>query len=322
MTYTIIGDVHATHKNLNQVQELFSQIEILGNTTIFLGDLLDTKEVIRGKCLNAFFDYFKSSKLTHIIVIGNHDYFNLECKDHSLKPLSSLSNVIIADRLTIFENMAFIPYSHDLDKLRSEIKEAKEENVKALFGHFDMVGFDYGNGRLCESGLTLKDFKNIPVVISGHFHKYQREKHFTYLGTPFSQSFGEANQDKYIATFDSESSEIKLIETLFPKHVSLDFKAYDYTHHQLIDFLNKNKDNKVRIRLFGSVEEVQSFPKDKYSEFNVKWEDKSVSENQTGTIEEYSDNKSQFVSWAKDIKKLDDDTVSLGLSILEALSAK
>src|SRR5690242_16327259 len=210
-TYTIVGDPHITHKSLERSKKLFEIVEELGKPVIWLGDMLDTKEVIRGKCQNFLFDYFLRSKLGHTVLVGNHDYFNLDCKEHSLQALSIFPNVVVVDKPIQFDNSLFIPYIHDPLKLDAALKPFENKELN-LFGHLEVRDFDYGNGQICTSGTSLERLKGFKRVISGHFHKYQEMGNLVYLGTPMSHSFGESNQIKYIAEFDTYSNILKLQE--------------------------------------------------------------------------------------------------------------
>lgn len=329
-TFTIIGDPHITPKSLDKGAQLFRTVEQLGNPAIWLGDLLDTKEVIRGKCLNLFYEYFQSSKLQHIILVGNHDWFNLECQDHSLKPLSSLPNVRIIDKVEVHPKLPFLffPYIHDKVALKETLRQIQlSDNAKdtVVFGHFDVSGFDYGNGHLCEDGIiTHDDFKGFKRVISGHFHKLQQTGNFTYLGTPFSHSFGEANQDKVLGTYTLDDDQLQLTPTNFPRHISTKIDLSKKNgQKKLEDFLAGNEGNLVRIQLHGAPEDVVKLDKSKYGAFKIKWEDKSDSSTDSKVnLDESLDNKGQFMEWAKNIKSLDNETISLGMGILEAINAK
>lgn len=328
--FTIIGDPHITPKSLDKGAQLFHTVEQMGNPCIWLGDLLDTKEVIRGKCQNLFFDYFKSSKLQHIVLVGNHDYFNLECKDHSLKTLTSLPNVRVIDKIEVHPKLPFlfVPYIHDKPALKEILKQIQQSDTAketVVFGHFDVSGFDYGNGHLCEDGIiTHEDFKGFKRVISGHFHKLQQTGNFTYLGTPFSHSFGEANQDKVLGTYVLDDDDLQLTPTDFPRHLSvkIDFSKKN-AYEKLEKFLDGNGNNLIRVQLHGPPEEIAKLNKSVYSQFKIKWEDKSESSMDSKiNLDESLDNKGQFLEWAKNIKSLDPDTISLGMGILEALNAK
>lgn len=311
--FTVIGDPHIVSKVLHLGRRLFDLVEFKGHPAIWLGDFLDTKEIIRGKCLNLIYDYFLSSKLEHIIIIGNHDYFNLECLDHSLKVLNSLPNVTIVDKRTELHGMHFIPYIHDLKVLKDELKQIPKDSV--LFGHLEVQSFDFGNGHMCEAGLTTKSLNKFKRVISGHFHKYQQRGNLTYLGTPFSHSFGESDQIKYIGVYDKSKDELALEETNFPSHKTITVDC-DVNNSVNVDV---KPDDHVRLILTGS---QQSIDKVK-SSLSVS-EDVRVLTRPTDTvldmvIDENATNESQFQEWAKNVKQLDQETVDLGLQILGAV---
>ena len=144
--YIVVGDPHLTHKSYDKINQLFDIVEERPEeVVIWLGDFLDTKEVIRGKCLNLLNKRFTSSAKQHIIIIGNHDYFNLDCEEHSLEVLKNLHpQVRIVDKVTKINGMWFVPYMHDQDRLKGELNAITNNEI--IFGHFDIIGFDYGNG--------------------------------------------------------------------------------------------------------------------------------------------------------------------------------
>lgn len=305
--FTVVGDPHAKPDNLDKINTLFDIIEELGNDTIILGDLLDTKELVRGKCLNAYFNRLSKSKLQFYILVGNHDWFNLECQDHSLKPLSVLENVTIIDTPQIVKlgtkPCYFHPYTHDTEVFKRTLKGL---TPKTIFCHADIKGFDYGNGIFSKDGLDFEDLDK-HNVISGHYHKYQKKGNITYLGTPFSHSFGESNQDKFLGIFDSDTNELDLIETPFPKHVTMEVDA-----DTAPEWDNYTSDNYVRIILTGKPENIKLFkraPGVKYIEAPTKTRNIQV-------INETQSPEIQFSKWAKEIKGYDDDLIKLGLEIL------
>ncbi len=233
MNFTIIGDPHVKNGNLDLFWELAKLVEDKGNPAIWLGDFLDTKEVIRGKCINALIDYFKSSKLYHTILIGNHDWFNLDCKEHSLEALKLLSNVTIIDTPAHTPGqIGYLPYIHDREELKKAIKQMEKDHVRILIAHLELPSFDFGNGHICKDGLSLKSLSKFKHVISGHFHKHQQKDNITYPGTPFSHTFGEANQIKCIGTLNTKTGDLKLETTPFRRHISIEFDC---------DLLDKDK---------------------------------------------------------------------------------
>lgn len=324
---TIIGDPHITHKSLDRGAHLFYETEQRGLTCIWLGDFLDTKEVIRGKCLNFLYDQLSASSLNHIVLVGNHDWFNLECQDHSLRTLQDLKNVEIIDKPTRMGNMLFVPYMHDLEKLRAVLNEYRNQDL-VLVGHLEISNFDFGNGHVCTKGLTLEDVAGFKRVISGHFHKYQTEGNLTYLGTPFSHSFGETDQTKYLGTYDTETDELTIDETPFPKHITKEFNCdllNERCEHWLFDPTPGYEKNFYRVILTGTQANIDRFPRFMYDEggtngkLNIKWITRPSDHAENSIeIDETVSNEAQFTKWATTVRKLDDETVKLGLQILEA----
>ena len=309
--YIVVGDPHCTHKSLDKIDKLFDIVEERPEETIiWLGDFLDTKEVIRGKCLNLLQKRFTNSEKQHIIIIGNHDYFNLDCEEHSLEVFKNLHpQVTIVDKVIKTDGMWFVPYHHDMDKLKESLNVIPSN--ESVFGHFDIIGFDYGNGYISEGGLRHSDLKRFKRCISGHYHKYQERGNLTYIGTPFSHSFGESGQNKFIAIYDRKLDEVELIPTPFEQHYTWDINC-DET--QIGPLLN-NKDLH-RIILKGSKENIGSFDRSTLPP-GTKIVERPDIEEMSIVIDEVDNNFKQFRKWAGDVKELDTETIQLGIKILE-----
>lgn len=303
MIYTVIGDPHAKPDNLDKINTLFDMVEDLGHPTIWLGDLLDTKELVRGKCLNTYLKRFSESKLQHYVLVGNHDWFNLECKEHSLEALKVLKNVKVIDDLQYVEPFWLAPYNKDVAQLKEWVKLA---GGQTLFCHADIQSFDYGNGHISTEGLSPSDFKKVQVI-SGHYHAYQKKGNITYLGTPFSHSFGESNQTKYIGVWDSKTKEMELIETPFPIHATVIVNLTE----KWSNGLNMNNINRVVLR--GTQEEIDKHPRMD----GIKYIEEPTTEAKVSVINETDSPEVQFVKWAQEIKGYSDDLTSLGLEILD-----
>ena len=307
MKYTVIGDPHLKHSNMDYIIKLFDIVEKKGKPVIWLGDFLDTKEVVRSKCLNLLLEKLAASKLYHIILIGNHDWHNHDCKDHSLVPLKLLKNVAVIDEPKYINGMLFAPYYNDLDKLR---KVLKDNHCNIVFAHLDVVDCDYGNGVLATKGLNIKELDKDKVYISGHYHKYQQVGNLTYLGTPFSHSFGESNQKKYIAEFDSKKIELVLEETKFPQHITLEVEAKN------LKSLKVGKNHHYRVLVSGTEAELLSCEKHKLE--NIKYIEKATdSASGDSEISEELTNIEKFDKWARESKQLKEETIELGMEILE-----
>jgi len=306
MEYTICGDLHCKPDNLDKVQKLFMLLESLGLPVIMLGDTLDTKELIRGQCMNLLYRLLKDSKLHWYFIIGNHCWFNLHCQQHSLEVLKSLENVTIIDKPTEVENVTMMPFYSDYNVLPHWINNAKGEY---LIAHLDVKGFNYGNGIQSNEGLELADLSKFKKVISGHYHEFQQNGNLLYLGTPFSHSFGESNQDKYLAKFNSENGNIELIKTDFPRHVTVELDLNNPVK------LNLDHYDHNRIIIKGTREQLDAFDSKPYEGFKIIQE--CVTNLANSALKETQSHEEIYEKWYKDVKKETDPLLfNLGLKIL------
>lgn len=321
MKYTVIGDIHATLKDQEKVNHLFDIIEDMGNPTILLGDLLDNKAIIRAECLNLYYKRLKESKLNFIILVGNHDLISLESSEHSLETLKELKNVKIVDTPMVIDGMYFVPYIHDLVKCREALQYV-DSSVKALIGempvlfiHQGVIGYDYGNGYIAEEGISKQEITRFGRIIAGHFHKFQQDGDLTFLGTSFSKSFGESDQIKYIATYDSNTDKLELIKTDFPQHktIEIELGAVCKVDGDLI--LEEN--GIYRIILKGSQVLIDNYPRQPYPD--VKFVERPTDDFETSvSIDESVDCVQQFETWGRDIKQIDEETLKIGAEILRS----
>lgn len=318
MKLTIVGDPHLKPDNLDKVEKLFDIVEELGHSVIWLGDLLDTKEIVRSKCLNLLYRNFKKSRLQHIVLVGNHDYHSLNCEDHSLQVLNELSNVQVIDRplyslySTFFPEIYFIPFYSDLAKFRRVIAESP--STRLLIMHQGVNGFDYGNGYIADKEINVEELKSFELVISGHFHKHQKKNNLVYLGTPFSHSFGESDQEKFIGVLDTKTLELDLTPTPFSKHRTLHLNV-PVQDMSKIDHTLNHSDDKFRVILEGLQDDIAKFDKSLFP--TIKFIEKPTSDFIADSlISEAESHELKFAKWAKEIKRLNKKTTNLGLEIL------
>jgi DNA repair exonuclease SbcCD nuclease subunit len=310
---TTVGDPHTVLKSIDKSAKLFDEVEALGHTAWLSGDLHDTKQNIDGYVLNFHYRRFRDSKIHWIIFPGNHDYYRLsECTDHALEVYGSLPNVTVVGGVTEIGGMWFVPYVHDQEKLARDLREIPDGAV--VFGHFEVRGFDFGNGHMCDDGMPPTLFRRFKRVFSGHFHRYQSEGNFTYVGTPFSKDFGESNQTKYIGVYRRDEDRHELIETDFPRHLTFEVDADDvYSSSQGLDPGTVANDV-VRVVLKGSAEAIASWGRIE----GVRYDERPTDEAEV-LIEESEDHCSQYVSWA-DKKGLAQQVRDAGLRLLREAS--
>lgn len=226
----VIGDTHIKPSNLETNNKLFDLIleECRSRSikdVVLLGDIYDTKAIIRSEAQNFLISRLRQMSFINFhILVGNHDYENLECMAHALTPLSLLPNVTLYDTPKYCGELRsfFIPYiHHSADFLR--VVGSLPSGCQRVFCHQGISGFDLGGGVLDQHGVNPDDLPKAVQFIVGHYHKYQSKDNVMYLGTPFSHSYGEANQLKRLLLIDGDNQEMVNTVGYLPQHYKLRF---------------------------------------------------------------------------------------------------
>ena len=158
--------------------------------------------------LNSILLALRTWKLPFIALPGNHDQSTLNGEVHALTPLSLVMPACrVIGRPTVFMGALWMPYSRDLEILRSAMAEVAQEDskgsgtrargqqavlrgraegrwvdgggaltargtgVSAIFCHVDVVGADMSGGILAQRGLGVEEFPGHVPVYTGHYHK-------------------------------------------------------------------------------------------------------------------------------------------------------
>lgn len=283
MRYVWVTDIHITPYNLQLCEKVFEKIletiiEHGCRGIIITGDVYCGKNLIYSQAQNLFFEFVRSHSLsgTEVIILpGNHDLYHVKSFRHALEPLRSLENVTIVDPPEPFihekTNSAFIPYLHDKNLMLKAINKCK--GVANLFIHDGVNGAKIGNSHTDDFSFESTTYKSFNNVFSGHYHGYQTVDNITFLGTPFSQSFSEANKKSYIGVIDFEQgAKLLKIPTNLRRHIELYFDlSKEEIDRRKIEKALHNPDNIVKIKLRGNTKQLQAGKKIKYGpEANIQ----------------------------------------------------
>lgn len=323
MRIVCVGDLHARPDNLDLVEKAIRFAwEQSPDVVVLLGDLLDTKELIRGRCLLRYQEILGAAPCPHIVIPGNHDRFSAQPNDdHALSLLRS-KKVRVVDGPAVLDvdgiKLGFLPYNPP-NQTRLDLSRLREQNpdpIRAIFAHADLSGFDYGNGHICEEGMTTQEVEGwlkgwCPRFISGHFHRHQENGPILYVGTPFSHDFGEANQAKFLTVYDTEQDRFQHVETPFRRHRTLKIDAQDSSVVQTL--LSERPTDLLRVVLTGSLDAVRGVERLK----GVRYEEDPIVEvSEASAVQATDAPPVQFARWAREIRNLDEDTIHLGEEIL------
>lgn len=236
----IISDIHFTPTSLELASSALEQAaqtaKKLGVPLILAGDTLDSKAIIRGECANRLIEILGSLRDKPYVLVGNHDLLNEKGREHSLNFLRPYAHIVEAPAQ--YDSLGFwlIPYMNDTAELEGWLKQIPtgatliiHQGVQTAFmGH-------YVQDKTSLPKEAFADFR----VISGHYHRAQDIKCgrprkgavglFSYVGSPYTTSFSEANDGPkgFQVLFDDGILELQ--PTNLRKHIIIetDTKALD-----------------------------------------------------------------------------------------------
>lgn len=269
-----ISDIHFNLNNLElattALQAAISKATDLNVPMIIAGDLHDTKAIIRGEIANRLLSIFQSSKCTTYLIIGNHDLLNEKGFGHSLNFLAPY--VTLIDKVTSLDaqNLWLLPYFSNADDLITLLPMIPLAST--LIMHQGFMGASMGDYVVDKSSIDpvlVKEFR----VISGHYHRHQSIGTVTYIGSPYTMTFGEANDGhKGFLVLHEDGSFHREILNL-RKHIIAECNIEDLDQLKL----EINPNDLVWLKITGSRSELEKLDKkivgDKIiGHANFKWD--------------------------------------------------
>jgi len=210
--YLLVTDTHLGLYNdsdvwLDVVVNLFDQIRQTCHREnikkiIHLGDFFHNRKSINTKtqiAAQGIIDLLHGLDL--FIIVGNHDtYYKNKIQPTSLRIFRKEPDVhVIEDTVFIDEIMA-VPWGGEI----------RPTHIPYCMGHFAITGFNMNDSYVCKKGQDPSIFNQFQKVYSGHFHTPSNQGKITYLGSPYQQTFHDADSTRGYYIF--ENGEIDLIE--------------------------------------------------------------------------------------------------------------
>lgn len=202
----VFGDIHYGMKNNNRehnatceefIKWMIAEAKAWGTKTcIFVGDWHHNRSNINVSTLNysvsgleLLNDYFENV----YFILGNHDIFYRDKMEiHSIPYIEQFSNIHLIDKITIVDNIAFIPWL-----IGDEWAQVPYITAPYMFGHFEIPTFKMNAMiEMSDHGqLNVSHFTNQRQVFSGHFHKRQNKNIIWYIGNCFPHNYSDAWDD-------------------------------------------------------------------------------------------------------------------------------
>lgn len=175
------------------------------------GDVFERRNP-RSEELLAFGYLLDNIKCKNIIVNrGNHDTLRKDGTSDTILSLFSEKARIVKDTETIRigeVDFDFIPHYEDEDRIIADLKK----NKNPVFGHFGFDGCVSNGSYAYEARVKRWHFRGKPFAFLGHIHKPRTYDNVVILGTAYSNTFGEANAQKFVHELVIRDQEIELIK--------------------------------------------------------------------------------------------------------------
>ncbi len=250
-------------KNLKPSIEALSTAVLFANKfgvpLISAGDLHDTKSMLRSECIRAIRAELRKCELMPILLVGNHERDNEKSEAHALGFAENDADVI-SDHMVYRKDLDLymIPYRHDSDRFLADL--ALVPDGAALLVHQGALGAEMGEYIKDRSSVDPAVYDRFKVVYSGHYHKHQTIGKLTFLGSPYTITFAEANDPAkgFHILYDDHSIELSVCA--IRRHVKL-----ETTTKELKDLVIDPNivDPKLHLKVFGSTKELSAINKAK-----------------------------------------------------------
>lgn len=248
-----------------QVETLVSLVNTKPPDSLVIGGDIFHKRNPGGDELLAFESLLERFKCRNIYVLrGNHDTIHKDGTSDTTLSLFDNRAKIISDTETIRLGSAdfdFVPHYEDEAKIVSEVKKCKNH----VIGHFGFDGCVSNGHHHLEAKLKRWHFPKKKLVFLGHIHKpkiYDNRIHI--LGTPYSNSFGEANAQKFTTELIIRDGDIQInrkpinygirhvvctIDELDKKSKSLNFGNFFIMLRIILDRMDEYVERQLQDRL-------------------------------------------------------------------------
>ncbi len=260
-----ISDIHFNLNTLplasSALRSALKKAEDLRVPLIIAGDLNDTKAIIRAEAANEIISILCEAQIPVYILVGNHDLINEKGLHNGLNYLKPYARIVnIPTYTSPTKNLLLIPYYSDSTQLVSFLKYAEPNAI--LIMHQGFLGAamgDYIQDKSSIDPVIVKDFK----VISGHYHRHQTIGTVTYIGSPYTITFGEANDGpKGFLVLNEDGSFTREILHL-RRHIIKEFNSIDELASHICPFgeLFCNKDDLLILKIKGPYSELHKLNK-------------------------------------------------------------
>jgi len=263
MTKPLFVAISDIHFNVNNLEIATTALKLalwkakeLEVPLIIAGDLHDTKAIIRGEVANRLLEIFYDSEVQTYILVGNHDLLNEKGKDNGLNYLNVRNVFVVSHATSVFcpKQIYLVPYQNTPEAFKDALQSIPKGSI--VVAHQGVKGAfmgDYVQDKTSIDPSELEGYR----IFSGHYHKHQTIGSLTYLGSPFTHTFGEANDGPKGFLVVNEDGSYEQIVLNLRKHVIIDIDVSDTD----TSLKGLNQDDLVWLKIRGPESELAKVDK-------------------------------------------------------------
>lgn len=220
-----------------------------------LGDTTDDRTAIPVSVIDLLCD--RLSFFTgewNLKLVGNHEQLLRDTKVHAGKMLRQFFHVVDTVKAMKFGkvNILCVSYHDDIQKILDFLRRQPKLEKTILIGHFQVAGCQLSGG-MAVTGVPQEALKHFTINLLGHIHKPQQlGSNIHYIGSPFQQNWGEAQEDKRVAILDITDQKAALefvpLEG-FPRYRTVGYQEF-------LDQVKENSEDRYKVVL-NSLEETE-----------------------------------------------------------------
>jgi DNA repair exonuclease SbcCD nuclease subunit len=221
----LISDIHYRVETLHladaALRQAIDKAADISCPVYILGDLNDTKAIIRGEVANALIEtakYANEKYVDLLILSGNHDMLNEKSSAHALNFLRPYAHIIDEVEHTPGRE-TFIPYQATPEAFKEALKFATPGSF--VFMHQGVKGALMGDYVIDHSAVDVELLAPYHVF-SGHYHAHQTTGTVTYIGSPYSITAAEAQDGPKGFLVLYEDGSFEQVPTNLRKHVTVE----------------------------------------------------------------------------------------------------
>lgn len=255
----VIGDIHYSPANLELADAALAmaiaEAQRLEVPVIINGDLHDTKDILRGKCMNRITARIESATTPVYIMVGNHDLLNERSnEEHALGFLKHCALIIDAPYYDEELGLYLVPYQPD--KRWIEQYAAQTPDGATWIMHQGVMGAHMGEYVVDKTSCPPETFSRFRVF-SGHYHRHQTVGTVTFIGSPYTITATEASDGFKGFMVLNEDKSYELVSCGLRKHVTVE-RTCDTV---LAPIVGLNPEDKLWIKVTGPTSKLDKLSK-------------------------------------------------------------